>query len=104
MYIYGISVHPAHQGKGIGRALIRYGTRKADEAQVKAWVHASDNPASVAAFQKEGFVEQEWATLKVELDEYASRPVEPENVSAVANGRWGSYTWRHMLREPQTSS
>lgn len=101
MYILGISVHPAHQGRGVGRALIRYGTERADAAGVVAWVQSSE--AAVKAFEKEGFVERKEATVTADLDEYATRPPRPTGSGddGDGGGKWGSYTWRYMVREPR---
>jgi hypothetical protein len=40
-FICAISVHPKHQGRGIDKVLIRWGTEQADKDGVFCWVHAS---------------------------------------------------------------
>ncbi|KZT25884.1 acyl-CoA N-acyltransferase [Neolentinus lepideus HHB14362 ss-1] len=93
MFIVAISVHPAYQGRGIGSALIRWGTSKADEDGVFCWVHASE--AGRPAFEKAEFEQQ--GTLVVDLDEYAPRPRE--------NGlKWGRYTFTYMKRLPHAKT
>lgn len=55
MYIVSIAVAPAHQGNGVGSALIQRGTVVADVEGVLCWVHASE--AGARALGKAGFVE-----------------------------------------------
>lgn len=90
MYIISICIHPSHQGQGIGRSLIQWGTSLADEKGVFCWVHSSDGGWKV--FEKEGFGEV--GRLEVELDEFACG-IENEEGDG---GRWGSYVWRYMRR------
>ncbi|KAJ3117238.1 hypothetical protein HDU96_007497 [Phlyctochytrium bullatum] len=89
MYIIAISVHPTYQGRGVGSALIRKGTEKADEDGVFCWVHASE--AGHRAFAKAGFEERE--RLTINLDDYA-----PERAVLPAGREcWGEYTFRYMV-------
>lgn len=87
MYICAITVHPAYQGRGVGSALIRKGTTEADKDGVFCWVHSSE--AGHRTFAKEGFEEKE--KLEVDLDEFASTP-------PAGKDKWGTYTFRYMLR------
>lgn len=91
MYIVATSVAPAHQGQGVGSALIRWGTAQADQDRVDCWVHSSDS--GWKAFEKNGFKEKR--RLDLELDEYANEPRE---------GGWGKYTFRYGQRKPQVDN
>ena len=42
MVIGAIVVSPSHQSRGVGPALIRWGTAQADRAGFPCWVHASE--------------------------------------------------------------
>ncbi|KAK7028649.1 acetyltransferase [Favolaschia claudopus] len=94
MYIFGISVDPAEQGKGVGKALLKFGTDMCDEHQCSAWVHSS--MAGYPVFQKAGF--KEIGRLEVNLDDYA------DGVKWVKDGKeqdWGTYTFRYCMYEPK---
>lgn len=91
--ISSIVVHPSHQGKGVGKALARKGTDRADVEGVCAWVHASETGLRV--FEKCGF--EEIRRLELDLDEWNSEGlVPPEGEGEM----WGTYVLRYMLREP----
>ncbi len=92
--LVAIAVSPDHQSRGVGTALIRWGTERADRDGVFCWVHASE--AGAAAFTRHGFVEV--GRLEVDLDEYAPAP--PSGVDPA--GCWGTYTFRYMKRLPIT--
>jgi len=93
MFICSISVHPKHQGRGVGKALIRWGTSQADRDEVFCWVHASE--AGYPVFKKEGYeVDKE---LPIDLDEYA-KDVE---IEGVRDRKWGVYTLRYLIRQPR---
>lgn len=83
-YLVSCVVHPAYQGRGVGSALIGWGTEKADKEGVFCWVHSSDG--GHVAFGKAGFMEVE--RLVVDLDEFAEEK------------RWGEYVFRYMVRQP----
>ncbi|KAJ6506797.1 acyl-CoA N-acyltransferase, partial [Mycena sanguinolenta] len=88
MYIFGISVDPVEQKKGVGSALLKYGTDMCDEHQCYAWVHSS--MAGYVAFKKAGF--KEIGRLEVNLDDYA------DGVKWIKNGKeedWGTYIFRY---------
>ncbi|KAJ7321119.1 acyl-CoA N-acyltransferase [Mycena albidolilacea] len=94
MYIFGISVDPVEQGKGIGSALLKFGTDLCDEHQCYAWVHAS--MAGYPVFRKAGF--KEIGKLELNLDDYA------DGVKWVKDGEeqdWGTYTFRYCKYEPK---
>jgi hypothetical protein len=75
MIIVAIAVSPTYQSHGVGSALIRWGTAKADVDGVFCWVHASE--AGHKVFAKEGFTEV--GRLEVDLDEFAPGPREDED-------------------------
>ncbi len=79
----------------MGSAFIKWGTDKADEDDVRCWVHASE--AGWPAFKKAGF--EVVGTLELDLDQYASEQ------RKFADGRpeekWGKYAFRYMQREPR---
>ena len=90
MILVMIAVSPKYQSRGVGSALIRWGTSRADADGVFCWVHASD--AGHKMFAKQGF--KELGKLQVDLDEYASGPCEEEGT----NGKWGKYIFRYLKR------
>ena len=93
-YLCSCLVHPSYQGQGVGSALLRWGTKKADEDGVFCWVHSSEGGQFI--YQKEGFEEIE--RLEVDLDEFAE--VKREGVE---DGKWGKYVFRYMVRQPRRS-
>ena len=52
-----VATDPAHQGKGAGSQLMRWGLVQADEQGVEAYLEAS--PEAVALYEKLGFREVE---------------------------------------------
>ncbi|KAF8202752.1 acyl-CoA N-acyltransferase [Mycena galopus ATCC 62051] len=94
MYIFGISVDRVEQRKGVGSALLKFGTDMCDEHQCYAWVYAS--MAGYPLFYKAGF--REIGRLEVNLDEYAN------GVKWMKDGNeqdWGMYTFRYCKYEPK---
>ena len=89
-YIIAISVHPDFQGKGVGRALVRWGTERADRDGVGCWVQSSMDGSKV--FEKEGFTEVD--RLETDLGGWA------EGVVREGGGSWGEYVWKYMIRPP----
>jgi GNAT superfamily N-acetyltransferase len=61
-YLYAVGTDPAHQGKGIGSALIRPILARCDEEGVPAWLEAS-RPDNVPYYQRFGFEVRETFTL-----------------------------------------
>lgn len=102
MYIVTIAVRPDAHGRGVGSALVRRGTDRADaegQAQgggdgVLCWVHSSEGGAGV--FRACGFEVDD--TLEIDLDEWA-RPLDIR--PPPGEDRWGLYTFRYMVRQPR---
>jgi len=89
-YIVSIAVHPSFQGKGVGKALIRWGAERADAEGAICWVHSSDG--GWKAFQALGFEEIE--RLELDLDQFAE-------IERPGGGKWGIYTFRYGVRQPR---
>ncbi|QPG93780.1 hypothetical protein C2857_002392 [Epichloe festucae Fl1] len=92
LYIVGLSVSPKYQGRGVGSALLRWGTGICEEKNVFAWVHSSEPAWQM--YEKSGF--QIIRILDVDLDDYA--PVPPPNEGPGA--KWGHYVFRYMKYLP----
>jgi ribosomal protein S18 acetylase RimI-like enzyme len=93
MYVGSLCVAPKWQSKGVGSALLQWGTKTADAAGVFIWVHSSADAWQM--YEKYGF--KVVGTLDVDLDQYAPAPA-PNN-----GGKWGHYVFRYMKREPSDS-
>lgn len=94
MYVITLTVHPKHQGRGVGPALIKQGTNRADAESALCWVHSSE--AGVRAYQKCGFEEDD--TLEINLDSWAQKMgIEPPS----GDDKWGTYTFRYLIRQPK---
>jgi hypothetical protein len=96
LFVIGLSVSPKYQGRGVGSALLRWGTKFCDKKNVFAWVHSSE-PAW-PMYKKCGF--QIIRCLDVDLDKYA--PVSPPNEGTDA--KWGHYVFRYMKYFPSTGA
>ncbi|KAK0125252.1 hypothetical protein ONS96_009106 [Cadophora gregata f. sp. sojae] len=98
LILIALTIHPLHQGQGLGAILINWGTRIADRHGVFCWVSSSDGGYPV--FEKAGF--REVGRLAVDLNEFAigvdGRRV-PNPDSGKGKGGWGIYTWRWMKRD-----
>lgn len=96
MYVITITVHPKYQGRGVGPALIKKGTDRADTEGALCWVHSSE--AGVHMYQKCGFEEDE--TLEIDLDDWARKlDIKPP----AGDDKWGTYTFRYLIRQPKTT-
>ncbi|KAF9303666.1 hypothetical protein BGZ74_003292 [Mortierella antarctica] len=96
--ICGMSVAPAYQSQGIGSALMKRGTDRADEDGVFCWV--SSSMSGWPAYAKAGFVEV--GRLELKLDDYA-QGVKRKLIDAdgkEVEEEWGVYVWRWMRRGP----
>jgi len=94
-----MNVAPGYQGQGIGSALIKWGTDKADADGVFCWVSSSMDGYHVYA--KAGFVEV--GRQELCLDDYAQgvkRRVLGDDGKEVEED-WGVYVWRWMRRDPK---
>jgi N-acetylglutamate synthase-like GNAT family acetyltransferase len=96
LYCVSIAVHPAHQARGIGTALVRWVCDKADADGVPVWVHTSE--AAPPLFSKAGF--EVVKTLTLDLDEWATK----KRVVDGEEKKWGKYTFRYMVRQPRKTS
>ncbi|PTB62422.1 acyl-CoA N-acyltransferase [Trichoderma citrinoviride] len=92
LVVIGLSVSPKFQRRGIGSALLRWGTKICDEAGVFAWVHSSEPAWRI--YEKAGF--EVIRCLDVDLDEYAPCPPPDEGPGA----KWGHYVFRYMKYFP----
>lgn len=98
MIINGLMVAPAHQSRGIGRALIQRGNEIADKLGISIWVHSSHQ--AYDAYRKCGF--KTMRVLDVDLDEYAPRPPRDDEPVMGDKGceKWGRYIIRYLERRP----
>ncbi|KAK3369321.1 hypothetical protein B0T24DRAFT_632354 [Lasiosphaeria ovina] len=90
MFVIGLSVSPAFQRRGVGAALLKWGTDLVDASDAFAWVHSS--AGAWPAYEKAGF--KTVRTLDVDLDEYAPVPAPADRFEG---GRWGHYVFRYMV-------
>lgn len=88
LIVIGLSVSPKFQRRGIGSALLRWGTSICDQTGCFAWVHSSEPAWPIYA--KAGF--QVIRSLDVDLDAYAPCPPPDEGPDA----KWGHYVFRYM--------
>ncbi|PHH83368.1 hypothetical protein CDD83_3001 [Cordyceps sp. RAO-2017] len=96
LFVVGLSVSPRQQSRGVGSALLRWGTRVCDDRDAFAWVHSSE-PAW-GMYQKSGF--ETVRSLDIDLDEYAPAPPPGEGPDA----RWGHYVFRYMKYLPRAGA
>lgn len=94
MYVITLTVHPKYQGRGVGPALIKQGTNRADAESALCWVHSSE--AGVRAYQKCGFEEDD--TLEINLDSWAQKL---SIMPPTGDDKWGTYTFRYLIRQPR---
>ena len=83
-------VDPAAQGHGVGTALARWVTNKADEHGVYCWLIST--PAAHEIYLKAGY--RDVGSFEVDLGEFAFGGKE-------GGWGWGMYKVRHMLRLPE---
>ncbi|CED82491.1 GNAT domain [Phaffia rhodozyma] len=69
-YLEHLYVHRDHQRKGIGKALLEIGMRKADEEGVECYLEASLTGQPL--YERNGFEIKEWVEIK-EGDDYVTR-------------------------------
>ncbi|UNI17414.1 hypothetical protein JDV02_003757 [Purpureocillium takamizusanense] len=92
-FVVGLSVSPGYQGRGVGSALLGWGTAFCDQKGVFAWVHSSEPAWKM--YEKSGF--RVIRSLDVDLDEYAPVPPPGEGPDA----KWGHYVFRYMKYFPK---
>ncbi|KAK0707665.1 acyl-CoA N-acyltransferase [Lasiosphaeris hirsuta] len=90
IYVIGLYVSPSYQRRGVGSALLKWGTDLSDASGAFAWVHSS--AGAWPAYEKAGF--KTMRILDVDLDLYA--PV-PAPANRYAGGKWGHYVFRYMI-------
>lgn len=94
-FVVGLTVAPKYQGMGVGRALLQWGTSRAENDGVFAWVHSSE--MAWKAYKACGFdIVRE---LRLDLDEYAE--CQAVGHGPEEGGKWGIYTFRYMVYAPE---
>jgi GNAT superfamily N-acetyltransferase len=89
MILEHIAVYPVYQRLGVGTALVRWGTKRADKEGIPCWLHASE--AGHMLFKWQGF--EDVGIHKVNLDLFSTKPY-----GGRKDGMWGWYTHRYMKR------
>lgn len=84
-------VDPTAQGHGVGTALVRWVTDKADEQGIYCWLQSSRAAHSI--YLKAGY--KDVGSFKVDLSEFAPGGKE-------GGWGWGVYDFRYMLRLPKS--
>lgn len=84
-------VDPTAQGHGVGTALVRWVTDKADEQGIYCWLQSSRAAHSI--YLKSGY--KDVSSFKVDLSEFAPGGKE-------GGWGWGVYDFRYMLRLPKS--
>lgn len=99
MIIYSVTVSVAHQSRGIGSALLKYGNDIADELGVSIYVHSSHQ--AYEAYGKAGF--EVTKVFDIDLDEWAPTPPKDDDhvMGEKGSGKWGHYIIRYMRRDPK---
>ena len=87
IYFQTLVVDPAAQGHGVGTALVRWVTDKADELSTYCWLQSSRVAHGI--YLKAGF--KDTGSFKVDLSEFAPGGKE-------SGWGWGMYDFRYMLR------
>ena len=67
MSLDALVISPAHQSRGVGSALVRWGTEQADVCGVPCWLDGS--PAAAGVYSRAGF--REFGGDDYDLSEFA---------------------------------
>ena len=94
IYINALSVDPAHQGQGIGAALVRWVEQQADAAGVSCW--ALSTPAAVGLYKRCGWAVRE--ETGIDLDDWLPKEV---GRRGRRESGWGRYVYTCLLRMPE---
>lgn len=94
-YVVGLSVAAKFQRMGVARALLHFGTSRAEKDNVFAWVHSSQSAWN--AYSSCGF--QVVRVLRTDLDRYAEGDAIGKGPGN--DGKWGVYTVRYMVYRPE---
>ncbi|KAH6717019.1 putative GNAT family acetyltransferase [Leptodontidium sp. MPI-SDFR-AT-0119] len=95
MFVVSLSVAPAFQARGVGSALLKWGTDTADNFGVFIWAHSSES--AWTAYARHGF--EIVGTLDVNLDVWAPKPPPKEEGPGAI---WGHYVFRYTKRLPKS--
>ena len=66
IHIGALATHPAHQGKGIGTALVHWATSEADQSRIPCWLEST--PVGHPLYLRAGF--RDVGSLGVDLREF----------------------------------
>ncbi|KAH7028871.1 acyl-CoA N-acyltransferase [Microdochium trichocladiopsis] len=91
-YLEMLATDPAHQGRGAGSRLLRYGCEQADRDGVEAYLEAS--PGGARMYHRHGF--EEVGRHETDIRRRASATGGAED----GNGRGESYVNLYMIRQP----
>lgn len=94
-FIAGLVVAPQYQGMGVGRALVEWGTSRAEKDGVFAWVHSSE----MAWKAYEAYCFTVVRELRLDLDKYAEDQAVGHGPEK--GGKWGTYTFKYMVYAPE---
>ena len=90
IHIGTLVTDPAHQGKGVGTALVHWATSRADDSHIPCWLQSS--PVAHPMYYRAGF--RNVGSLEIDLREF---------VLGAKGGKWGwgPFEFRYMLRLPE---
>ena len=94
-FVGGLNVAPKYHRMGVARALLNWGLSRAEADGVFAWVHSSDS--AWQAYAACGF--EIVRVLRTDLDAYAEGDAATNGPEK--GGKWGVYTIRYMVYNPQ---
>jgi GNAT superfamily N-acetyltransferase len=94
-YVGGLTVAPQFQRMGVAKALLGWGTSRAERDGVFAWVHSSEG--AWKAYAACGF--EVVRVLRTDLDAYAEGVAVGKGPGQ--GGAWGVYTVRYMAYKPE---